>query len=179
MKRLHLGCGKDIREGYINVDYMDGEGVDKVHDLNTFPYPFKDNWFEEILMQDILEHLDDTLKVLKELHRISKKGAKIHIRVPHCKSTQAWGDITHKRAFSCDSFKWYDPKYKGKGSQTLETETIKVKRNWIKIIFPRPFHYAGFASMVNKNEFTRYIYERYFAGIILPENIWFELEVIK
>jgi len=179
LEKLHLGCGKDIKEGYINLDYIKGKGVDVVHNLNNFPYPFENNRFDEIFMQDILEHLEDTSKVLKELHRISKNGAIIKVRVPHCKSAQAWGDITHKRAFSCDSFKWYDILYKHKGSQTLETETIKIKRNKIKIIFPRPFHYIGLAYIFNLNNFSRYLYERYFSGIFLPENIYFELEVVK
>ncbi len=177
--KLNLGCGKDIKEGYINVDYINCRGIDKVYDLNKTPYPFETNSFKEIFMQDILEHLEDSLKVLKELHRISKPNGIIKIRVPHCKSAQAWGDITHKRAFSCDSFKHYDILYPYKGSETLETETIKLKRNKIKIIFPRVFHYLGIAYLINLNLFTRYLYERYLAGIITPENIYFELEVVK
>ncbi len=31
MKKLNLGCGKDIRKGYINLDLKKLPGVDIVH----------------------------------------------------------------------------------------------------------------------------------------------------
>ena len=46
--KLNLGCGRDIREGYVNLDKAGLDGVDVVHDLNVFPYPFEDNEFDEI-----------------------------------------------------------------------------------------------------------------------------------
>jgi len=32
-KKLNLGCGTDIREGYINLDKKSIDGVDIVHDI--------------------------------------------------------------------------------------------------------------------------------------------------
>ena len=45
--KLNLGCGKDIKTGYINLDIVD-YGGNEIHDITTFPYPFEDNTFEEI-----------------------------------------------------------------------------------------------------------------------------------
>ena len=62
MKKLNLGCGKKILKGYINLDCVKFPGVDKVHNLNKYPWPFKDNEFDEIYCDNILEHLDGIIK---------------------------------------------------------------------------------------------------------------------
>lgn len=102
--KVNLGCGKDIQEGFLNVDFEKFEGVDFVFDLNKLPYPFKDNQFEQILMKNILEHLNDPYAVMNEIHRISKKGATIFIQTPHFSSNNAWGDLQHKRGFNTETF---------------------------------------------------------------------------
>ena len=96
MKRLNVGCGRDIKEGWINLDMVKHEGVDVIHDLNKFPYPFKDNTFDIILASQIIEHLDNPLSFIKELWRIAKPGAEINIGTVHFSSPTVWGDITHK-----------------------------------------------------------------------------------
>ena len=37
--KLNLGCGKDLKEGYVNLDIVD-YGGNQIHDINKFPYPF-------------------------------------------------------------------------------------------------------------------------------------------
>ncbi len=98
--KLNLGCGKDIKEGYVNVDFENFKGVDKVFDLNVFPYPFEDNSCDEILMNNILEHLDNPYKVLQELWRMCIYGGNIKLIAPHFSCANTWGDIQHKRGFS-------------------------------------------------------------------------------
>ena len=44
MKKLNLGCGTDIKKGYINLDVAKLDGVDVVHDINRLPLPFKENF---------------------------------------------------------------------------------------------------------------------------------------
>ena len=99
MKKLHLGCGKNIKEGFINLDSVKLSGVDVVHNLNKFPWPFKDNEFDYIEANQILEHLEDIPKVLREIWRISKNKGRVHIEVPHYASPGAWFDLTHKHPF--------------------------------------------------------------------------------
>jgi SAM-dependent methyltransferase len=103
--RLNLGCGTDIKKGYLNIDFEKAKGIDKTHDLNVFPYPFKNNQFEEIEMRNILEHLNDSYNVMLEIHRICAPNAIVKIRVPHFSSNNAWGDLQHKRGFNTDTFK--------------------------------------------------------------------------
>ncbi len=107
VKRLNLGCGRDILSGWINLDTLKLQGVDVVHDLNKTPYPFSANEFDEILCQDVLEHVEDLIKVIKEIHRILKPGGIVHIRVPHFTSAIAFNDPTHKKFFAWDSFNYF------------------------------------------------------------------------
>jgi SAM-dependent methyltransferase len=103
--KLNLGCGNDIKEGFVNLDFYKFKGADVIHDLNVLPYPFRENQFEYIAMRNILEHLNDPYRVMHEIHRISKKGAIIEIQTPHFSSDNVWGDLQHKRGFNSATFK--------------------------------------------------------------------------
>jgi len=60
-------------------DYYD---VDKVHDLEKFPYPFDDGVVDEIWLSHVLERMgqdpDVFNKIIKELYRICKNNALIY-----------------------------------------------------------------------------------------------------
>jgi len=107
MRKLNLGSGPIVKKGYVNIDIVKCEGVDIVHDLNMFPYPFRDNEFDEIYTSHVLEHLDDLPKVMTELKRICKKGARIVIRVPHFSCGVSYRDPTHRRLFSYFTFDYF------------------------------------------------------------------------
>ena len=109
MKKLHLGCGFQILPGYVNVDRGNIAGLNVQCDLNVYPWPFKDNEFDEILMPHILEHLYHTPPTMEELWRISKPMTKITIRVPFWNSFHSFRDPTHYRTYHGESFDFYDP----------------------------------------------------------------------
>jgi len=81
--KLNLGCGGDIKPGYVNVDFRDIPGVEKV-DLSKFPWPWSDGQADEILMLDFLEHFGykKTEKILNECWRILGKGGILVVQVP-------------------------------------------------------------------------------------------------
>jgi len=105
-KKLNLGCGIDIKEGWINLDSINIPGVDVVHNIEKFPLPFVDKEFDEILAQDVLEHVD-YIPVLKDLHRILKKGGVLRIRTPHFTSKNNFIDPTHRRLFSVSTWDFF------------------------------------------------------------------------
>lgn len=109
LKKLHLGCGNQIKKGWINHDIVALPNVDVVHNLKEFPWPFDDGQFEEVYMKDVLEHLPDTIKTMEELYRITAKGAKVYITVPYWNSYTAVGDPTHIKFFNEFSFDFFDP----------------------------------------------------------------------
>ena len=109
MKKLNLGCGINIKKGYVNVDITKFNGVDKTFDFDVFPYPFEDSEFDEIYCDNVLEHLKNVSLVMKELHRITKSEGVIKIIVPYYNCYGAYNDITHKHYFSHLAF---EPFYK-------------------------------------------------------------------
>jgi predicted SAM-dependent methyltransferase len=108
MDKLNLAAGRDIRSNYINHDIVKLSGIDIVHDLNQFPWPWKDNSFEEVIAIDILEHLEDFVGAIEELYRILKPGAIVTIRVPYWNHSCAYIDPTHKRGYHEDTFHFFD-----------------------------------------------------------------------
>jgi SAM-dependent methyltransferase len=100
--KLNLGCGKDIREDWINLDVVNLPGVDIVHDINQTPLPFDDN----ILCSSVLEHVD-YIPLLRDLCRILKPGGKLMVIVPHFTSKYAFADPTHVRFFATETLKFF------------------------------------------------------------------------
>lgn len=100
--RLNFGCGANHLDGYVNIDKFGNPNLKL--DLETFPYPWEDNSVAEIKMHHVLEHLGQQtevyLKIIQELYRICKAGAKIHITVPHHRSDRFFHDPTHVRAIT-------------------------------------------------------------------------------
>jgi predicted SAM-dependent methyltransferase len=109
--KIDFGCGQRKKEGYVGVDALSIPGVDVVHDLNIFPYPFEDNSADDIWMDNVLEHLDNPLKVMEEIYRISKNDAKVLISVPYFRSFYATIDPTHKNYFGVWWFNYFDPSH--------------------------------------------------------------------
>jgi len=102
--KLNMGCYKDIKKDYVNLDKYPWDGVDVVHDLEKLPYPFKDNSFAEIYMRCILEHINsnNTQNVLEEVWRITKPNGKVTIIVPF---EERWMDFAdHTRGFNFHFF---------------------------------------------------------------------------
>lgn len=93
--RLNMGCGLDVREGYLNADaYTSGPGVTRVEMTRT-PWPFPSNHFKEILLSHVLEHVppifrrdregrprDVLMDVVEELYRVLRPEGVVDVRVP-------------------------------------------------------------------------------------------------
>jgi len=82
-KKLHLGCGSNIKEGYLNTDIYKGSGIDEIFSMSDIPY--KDDSFEEIYCEHALEHLDhyEALEAIKEMNRILQPGGKLILKIPN------------------------------------------------------------------------------------------------
>ncbi len=110
--KLNLGCGVNLKEGYINVDKY-GE-PDLVCDLEQFPWPWEDNSVDEICLDNVLEHLgqetETFLTIIQELYRVCKSGAIISITVPHPRHNTFINDPTHVRSITVDGMHLFSKK---------------------------------------------------------------------
>lgn len=170
MKKLNLGCGRDIKKGYVNLDFCRLKGVDCVHDINKFPWPFKNNEFDEVYASHILEHVDDLTKVMKELKRICRKDARIFIRAPHFSCGVSYRDPTHKRLFSYFTFDYFESEEYGLPKFLVESRKLNFTR------FAFVFLNVLFNPIIN---FRPDIYERFFCWIFPTSEVLFELRVVK
>src|SRR3989338_1380852 len=99
MKRLNIGCNKVYKEGWVNLDIDRSYKADVYHDLNKYPYPFKNREFGYILASHIIEHLDNPSKAVKELKRILRDDGELCIIVPHYTNPMAYSP-RHKAFYS-------------------------------------------------------------------------------
>ncbi len=121
--KLNMGCGFRKLDDHWNVDVEAGCNPDEVLDLETFPWPYEDNFFDKITADNILEHLGQNPKVftnlIKEMYRVSKHGAEWFINVPHHRCDNFWDDYTHVRVLTPKTFKMWD--------QQVNVESIQKK----------------------------------------------------
>lgn len=133
MKKINLGAGNLIIDGYENHD-IGKHRPEIMHsfDLNIFPYPLDDNIYDEVRMHDVLEHLDEPLKIIDEIHRILKPNGLLHMRVAGWKSEHCWDDLTHKRVYGLGAFDCLDPSTeRGKEYSYYTTRKWHIdKKDW-------------------------------------------------
>ena len=102
--KLNLGSGYRKISGWVNVDRDAQAKPDLVWDLETTPWPWKNDSVEAIKLLHALEHLgQDTsayLAIWQEIWRVSKNGATIEIVVPHWLHENFVHDPTHVRAIT-------------------------------------------------------------------------------
>lgn len=176
---LDIGCGRSKTSGCIGIDRVALPGVDIVHDLDQFPWPFPDNKFSIIYANHFLEHVSHILETLAEIHRICKADGRVMIRVPHYASDNFHTDLTHKVAFGYRSFDHFS--INGKTTYDFYAPfKFKILHRRIKFMSPLrrfdPFRTLGVETLVNT--FPR-LYERFFVYWLSPAEIQFELQVVK
>jgi len=174
--KIQLGCGRDKRKGYVNVDGSPEVNPDKVWDLEKTPLPFKDNSVEEILANHVLEHIQNFIPLMHDLWRICKNKTKIKIKTPFYSAWGQFNDPTHVRFFTPFTFNYFK-----KGTYSHEVKCVKDMLNVkkVKINFG-----IGRASKLNwivnpLINFNHEFYCRFLAWILPASEIEYELEVIK
>jgi SAM-dependent methyltransferase len=101
--RLHLGCGEVRYDGYVGVDIREDVHPDVVADLRTI-WPWPDSSVDEVVAEDVFEHLPDKLHSLRELYRVLRPNGRALIQVPDATTGAAFGDPTHVSFWTLESF---------------------------------------------------------------------------
>ena len=104
--RLNLGSGGRpvINDGWVNVDRAKVPHVDVVHDLDVAPWPWADDSAEQLVAQDVFEHVADPIGFMTESHRVLQPRGQLFIKSPHFRHQDAFTDPTHRRF--CTEHTW-------------------------------------------------------------------------
>jgi len=167
-RMLNLGCGADYILGAVNVDQF-ARKVDLRHDLESTPYPFDDDEFDEIRCMNIIEHLNNIFAVMRELHRIGRNGCRVLVRVPHFRSACLYEDITHRRGFAWRSFDLFATNGSLYGDYVDYKFNI-VSRSYTPYKLPALYRLLSRAPVLTDNLLSKYI---------PMASILFELEIVK
>ncbi|WP_281238414.1 class I SAM-dependent methyltransferase [Flavobacterium praedii] len=164
--KLNIGCGNDIKEGFVNLDITQLPGVDVVCDIENSLLPFENETFEYIMCIDVLEHVDYP-KVLKEIHRVLKPEGIVEIRVPHFTSSNNYIDPTHKRMFSFRTFDFFVNNTRYNRNYYFDFQFSELLFSKITFMNKNPLNWP-FLIWVNANKTTQKIYEETFLRSIAP-----------
>lgn len=116
-KMIEIGCGngtiiQHLRNNGIRIEGGDVSlyGLQRckqqvnapLYHINALQTPFPDNSYDIIGLFDVLEHIEEDQKLLKEMYRICKKDGILFITVPAFQFLWSYFDIysKHKRRYS-------------------------------------------------------------------------------
>ena len=83
MTKIHIGCGTNVLEGWINVDCV--SRAPGVHiDMDLAQLPFEDGTVSAVLAEHVFEHfsLAEESQVWNEMARVLQPGGILEIEVP-------------------------------------------------------------------------------------------------
>jgi len=142
---LDLGCGTSPLnvKNVITVDYDFRFKPRILYDLSKTPFPFKDNIFDFINCNQIVEHLPNTVDTIGEILRIGKVGCKVFISVPHYSSSISYSDPTHVRQFSIRTMNPFCENY----FQYEHNKCFEMLSR--KIIYSKIWKYLGLSKLFN------------------------------
>lgn len=89
--KLHVGCGTDYKQGWINIDNNSDNNIEKL-DLNwdlRNPLPFSDNSVDYIFNEHFIEHLtpEEGQSAIKDFMRVLKPGGVLRMATPDLEVT--------------------------------------------------------------------------------------------
>ena len=167
---LDVGCGSKKYPGAVGLDISADTDADVVHDLDVTPFPFEDSSFDQILLQDVIEHVARPYDVMAELHRIGAPGARIQLRTPHFSSVLAYSDPTHIHFYSAAAIRALaQPGFS-------HYSAVRMRVVHVTLDLWAPFRVLGIQALANR---WTDLYERYFAFRFPAMNLRAELEVLK
>lgn len=158
-RKLHVGCGKNIFQGWINTD------INPRSDLIIFlqkKLPFKNNYLEKIYLEHVLEHVPYRTAVffLKEAYRTLQHGSIIRIAMPDL------DDLIDGYQNDWKRFDWVNwPAH----------SFIKTRAEMINIAF----RWWGHEHLYNREELERALREAGFSKFKFPEHGQSDLDDLR
>lgn len=118
-KILNIGCGSRKVKDELNLDINPKMNPDIVMDISKVSFgkkvlsekygeiEIKEEMFDEIHADHVLEHIPDIVSTMWNCYKLLKWDGVMKITVPYDLSYGAWQDPTHVRAFNQHSWKYW------------------------------------------------------------------------
>ena len=127
-------------EGYVPVDMALGHG-----DILDWLAGTRDESVGVIRAVDFLEHVDDTVTLMNEIHRVLAPGGMLLSLTPSTDGRGAWADPTHVSFFNELSFRYYcDEDF----AAYVPSITARFRQSRLFTYFPSAWHEANQLSYV-------------------------------
>lgn len=167
MIKLHIGCGLDLKEDYVNIDMDSKEDILKryqgsnnpafkmykekgiqIHNYNVFDLPYEDGTVDEIECNSFLEHLSfvEERDFFLEVKRVLKPGGVLKFSVPDFE----W--IVRKWIEAKDD--WRDFYYTDRGEYYFGQGNRNMDTRW-GYLTTAIFGNQGAPGQYHKNAYTR------------------------
>lgn len=78
-----------IRKAQTNVGHLNIP----LHNANIYELPYPSNYFDAVIASEILEHIEDDTRALREIYRVLKPNGVVAITVPHANYPFWWDPI--------------------------------------------------------------------------------------
>lgn len=108
--KLNIGCGRDYREGWANIDISKEVKAEFHLDIREDWLPFEDNTTAEIYISGVLEQIGENEQLIfamNECHRVLKPGGLMTVIVPNAKYAIAHRDPMDCRKFTQETFHYF------------------------------------------------------------------------
>ena len=159
-------------QGRVTLDVMDLPDIDVVCDLNEgFPF-LPDDSVDEIYSHNTLEHIDQLLVLMDEIHRVLKRNGRKRLFVPHFSNPYYYSDPTHHHFFGFYTFYYFSDE---QGHLKRPVPSFYFSRKFVverlRLRFISPFRvinvmYRLVEWLVNLSPRTQELYEHSFCYLI-------------
>lgn len=183
--KLNLGTGHRPKDGFYSVDLVEMDGIDVVADLNDGLPDLPDNSVDEIMTQHTLEHVQNFMPLMRELHRVVRPGGKITITVPHFSNVFGFSDPTHVRFFGLYTMYYFvDTNDQPKRKLPVFYTDVRFEIESIFINFYREGIFDKFVGkamsvLVNRSIAAQHFYEHRLAYLYHADEITYVMRPVK
>jgi SAM-dependent methyltransferase len=177
--------GSRKQRGALRVGEKAEPGVGVVADVRG-GLPFKDDSVEEIYLDHTLEDVHDFVAAMREIWRVCRPGALVHVWLPHASSTWATSrNPGQTRPFTIETFDFFDPERNPDypTGAAFEIEQAKLYLTTLRL-GQRPRLTGGLISSVvetlaNRSRGNQYRWERWLGATIGFEEFYVLLTAVK
>jgi SAM-dependent methyltransferase len=172
---LDVGCGLNKYPDAIGIDRNARTRADVLCDLDRFPYPFRDDSFDQLRAVHVIEHVSDVIRTVEEFHRLVRGGGTIHIVTPHYTDFSSFCDPTHRWHLNSFSLRYFGENDAGFGYYSA----VRMRETSVRVRLLQFWRYLGLEWLVNAFPRFRRFWEYYLCFVIRGKVIEWDLEVIK